>query len=367
MTPKPDLLDELAPLFPPPEMPYEKVLRRRGRKQRNQRTVAAVLGLAIFAIGVLAFASSILSRSDETPGGTPAPSAVADGFANVRGWVAYRNGSNIVAVDPANPDATLVLGTCVDADPIGWSADGTRLLLRSGPLNQAEPGLFVMASDGSCQSVDGVTWSREGPPASGATWGSFSPDGSEIAFARNGHYRGPYIIDADGGIPRSIGECVDRCGEPIRESAAWSPDGSRIAWTDFVEDSPLYGHHASTLSFVNADGSGVQTEVVELPGGETKWSLVWSPDGSQLAFWGDFEDLTHPAQPGQIFVINADGSGLRQITYEGDNRWPAWSPDSSRIAFVHDGVLATMAADGSDMQEVTGIEPFEAIAWNPVA
>jgi Tol biopolymer transport system component len=71
-----------------------------------------------------------------------------------------------------------------------------------------------------------------------------------------------------------------------------------------------------------------------------------------------------PRLPGQIFVINADGSGLRQITHSGDNRWPAWSHDGSRIAFVHDGVLFTMAPDGTDMRPVSGIHPDGPIAWN---
>lgn len=89
--------------------------------------------------------------------------------------------------------------------------------------------------------------------------------------------------------------------------------------------------------------------------------------------------------PAQIFVINADGSGLRQITDEGDNRWPTWSPDGSRIAFARgqlefktatDGLQAafvrpggrqlfTMAPDGTDVQRVEGVNPDGAIAWNP--
>jgi Tol biopolymer transport system component len=200
------------------------------------------------------------------------------------------------------------------------------------------------------------------------TWGSFSPDGTEVAHGFNGGSRGPYIIDADGGKPRPLGRRCPRekipgrrtllelCGEPLPEAAAWSPDGSRIAWFDWVEDSVTYGHHAWVLSFVNPDGTGLREEVAPLPdrGGSNR-NLVWSPDGSRLAFESD-----------QIFVINADGSGLRQITREGDNDWPTWSPDGSRIAFVHDGTLHTMAPDGTDMQRLNGVTPDGAIAWNPV-
>ena len=180
-------------------------------------------------------------------------------------------------------------------------------------------------------------------------------------MASTGGSRGPYIIDADGGKPRPLGranaDSQGRCAvNPLLEAAAWSPDGSQIAWSDFVEDSATYGHHASVLSFVNPDGTGLREEVAPLPGGGA--SLVWSPDGSRLAF-GDGTD------PGQIFVINADGSGLRQVTRDGDNNWPAWSPDGSRIAFVHNGTLSTIAPDGTDMQSVKGVTPDGAIAWNP--
>jgi Tol biopolymer transport system component len=65
-------------------------------------------------------------------------------------------------------------------------------------------------------------------------------------------------------------------------------------------------------------------------------------------------------------VINNDGTGLRQITREGDNRWPTWSPDGSRIAFVRNGTLATMAPDGTDVREIQGVNPDGPMAWNPV-
>jgi Tol biopolymer transport system component len=290
-----------------------------------------------------------------------------DAFARARGWITFRKGAQIIAVDPANPTNTVVLRRLLNAeDPIAWTSDGTKLLLRSeleleGTIHAPLPGLFILHADGSRTTVlpETESWGR-GPP----TWGSFSPDGTEVAYARNGSSRGPYIAASNGGkqyplghrCPRKkiSGKLVEVCGEPLWEAAAWSPDGSRIAWVDFVEDSAKYGHHATVLSFVNPDGTGLREEVARLPGGGG--NLVWSPDGSRLAFWG----------PSQIFVINADGSGLRQVTDEGVNRWPTWSPDGSRIAFVHDGALYTMAPDGTATRRLDGVRPDGAIAWNPV-
>jgi dipeptidyl aminopeptidase/acylaminoacyl peptidase len=103
------------------------------------------------------------------------------------------------------------------------------------------------------------------------------------------------------------------------------------------------------------------------------------PTNATLGPGGDF--------PAQIFVINADGSELRQLTHDGDNRWPTWSPDGSRIALrarsvdARDGSrrhpsrlrapgtrqLITMTSDGTDVQRVEGVSPEGAIAWNPAA
>jgi Tol biopolymer transport system component len=315
--------------------------------------------------GNAANTGSAPSSSTTITGGGATVEPSEDAFARVGGWIAFRSGSEIVAVDPANPKDTLVLGPSLGDDPIAWSSDGTKLLLRSRLEESGVPwpGLFVLSRDGSRTTLLPEAVEPTRPPP---TWGSFSPDGTEVAYASDGSSRGPYIIDADGGKPRPLGDrCkrtkvggkrVELCGEPLSEAAAWSPDGSRIAWVDFVEDSAKYGHHAGVLSFVNPDGTDLREEVAPLPG-EGAPSLVWSPDGSRLAFWG----------PSQIFVINADGSGLQQITDEGVNRWPTWSPDGSRIAFVHDGTLYTMAPDGTDMQRVKGVMPDGAIAWNPVA
>lgn len=55
--------------------------------------------------------------------------------------------------------------------------------------------------------------------------------------------------------------------------------------------------------------------------------ITWSPDGKQLAFGSDREGQW------SIFVVNADGSGLRKLETGGEAHEPTWSPDGRTIAF----------------------------------
>jgi len=199
---------------------------------------------------------------------------------------------------------------------------------------------------------------------------------------------GIYVMSSSG-VARMLD---DDEGEPMREAVAWSPDGSRIAYLDFVEDSPVYGHHAYGLSFVNPDGSDLHKLALWLPTQEAA-GLVWSPDGSHLAFWmpangPDFAPWRAPnpfppawrtSGPIELFVVNAGGSGLRQLTHDAncrgpltpENHWmvvgragplftvddcrgPVWSPDGSRIAFARRDEVFTIAADGTDLRKIEG-------------
>jgi hypothetical protein len=262
--------------------------------------------------------------------------------ATLHGWIAYRSGKAVMAVDPTNPEKRVVLVPSLNADPTSWSADGNRVLLVGVAAGSPAsfPASIVLGSDRSAIQLTG--WGL----------GSFSPDGNTVVYSVPGS--GLCLVGSDGSARQALAFDM---AEPLDGGPAWSPNGSLIAWLDFVEDSPVYGHHAFGLSFIKPDGSGLRQLALRLPGeGDGTAGLTWSPDGAKLAFWSRY----------QIYVVDADGSGLRQITTDGDNRWPSWSPDGSRLAFVHEGKLYTMRPDGGDMRAVPGVGPDGSIAWNPV-
>src|SRR5206468_7167087 len=96
----------------------------------------------------------------------------------------------------------------------------------------------------------------------------------------------------------------------------WSSDGSRIA---FVREGAIY--------VVNADGTGLR-DVVDVKGLDP-FQPQWSPDGTQLAF--EAGDSTY-----DIYVVNTDGTGLKAIAHDPnlDENWPVWSPDGAVIAYA---------------------------------
>lgn len=77
----------------------------------------------------------------------------------------------------------------------------------------------------------------------------------------------------------------------------------------------------------------------------------WSPDGSKIAWESDREGGNF-----QIFVMNADGSDVKQLTTDGGLA-PRWSPDGKLIAYTRGGTIQVMNADGSNPEVVLGADP----------
>lgn len=81
-----------------------------------------------------------------------------------------------------------------------------------------------------------------------------------------------------------------------------------------------------------------------------------SPDGRLVAFTIGTPDMIGNRVVSQIWVMNADGSGQRQITNAASSSSsPRWSPDGRKIAYIHAGQIWTMEPDGDDKEQVTKI------------
>jgi len=174
---------------------------------------------------------------------------------------------------------------------------------------------------------------------------AWSPDGTRIAYTTDRHGGGLGIMDAGGTNPVALTHGWD--ADP-----AWSPDGRQIAFTR--DESGWFDLH---IYVVNPDGSGPVR--LDSTGGAHP---AWSPDGANIAFTGDAD----------IYVMDADGSHQRNLT-NGAGYWnwsPAWSPDGTRIAFTRstDGNvdIYVMNADGSNPINLTNHPAWDSrAAWSP--
>jgi len=125
--------------------------------------------------------------------------------------------------------------------------------------------------------------------------------------------------------------------------AFFSPDSRRIVWRasrPAGEDADVYRQlladykvepSALNIFVANADGSNVR-QVTDLPG--ANWAPFFHPDGDRIVFTTNHHSVDTNPRLFDIFIVDVDGTGLEQVTHSGVfDAFPMFSPDGSQIVF----------------------------------
>lgn len=171
---------------------------------------------------------------------------------------------------------------------------------RSGVWN-----LYLLdLTTGLAHALAPATYEQHGP--------SWSPDGEQIMFHADSDGDGfseLYLMSWNG---RDLRQLTEKPGSLWR--ASWSPDGTQIVY--------MFGYQDIRVMDLES--------LSELPL-VVGFSPMWSPDGDQIAFYDDPDGRLS----GDVYVVNRDGRGRRNLTAHPANDWaPSWSPDGRWLAFT---------------------------------
>lgn len=188
-----------------------------------------------------------------------------------------------------------------------WSPDAKHFACEVGSNDGSRNGIYtIRTSDGG-----GLTQITSNPGGNDVPI-DYSPNGKQFVFGRLGqdHACGPtnaiYVVNVDGSGLRRItpwGFCDD--------DGSWSPDGTQIAFAS--------GERLGNIYVVHPDGTGLMQIPITISDLSGVGDVSWSPDGSKITF------ILGTRRGGEgIYTANADGTNLRQVTssptfdHEGD-------------------------------------------------
>ena len=244
------------------------------------------------------------------------------------GTIVFVRGKNLWLVKPDGTDPrrfTHPASDVSDRDP-SWSPDGRKVVF----LRNFSSDLYVIRADGTRLKKLSLQAQSLGQPQF-LTSPRWSPDGRRLAFV---------ALVASDGCQIYVGSLNERYARPLGRdhsssdvcdySPDWSPDGRWIAFSR---------PNGSGLYLIHPPGSGLRRLTSHI-GTRPRWS----PDGKRIAFFDG----------NSVFVINADGKGLRKVTAGWD---PAWSPDGSQIVFLRPESRRRGAPSDLWVMNVDGSEP----------
>jgi tricorn protease len=258
--------------------------------------------------------------------------------------------SNVWSWNPStNQETQLTFHADFDVKSLG-AGQGVVVYEQGGYLHELNP-----ATAATQQLVINVArdlnWARprwEEVPATGLRDARLSATGKRALF----EYRGDlFTVPAEEGSWRNI----TRSPGVADRHAVWSPEGDKIAW--FNDDGGEYG-----LMIGDQDGNNAQR--IDIPDPTFYFVPTWSPDGTRLAFTDtDYRVLIVDLASGNLTHIDTDRFAHPQRTMN-----PVWSPDSRWIAYSRrlDNQLRAIFVHNSESGDTRQLTDGMADAITPV-
>jgi len=238
-----------------------------------------------------------------------------------------------------------------DGRSVAWSekakrADGSE---RMGRLFLASP------AGAKPRRLTGAAGGKDAKEKSAA----FSPDGSRIAFLSDAGTPGKtqiWVAAVAGGAPKRLTNVKGQLAHPI-----WAPDGRSIAFL-FVEGSDqetgALVAHKRDAGVVAEDPAIQRIAVADAATGKVRsvspeglyvYDYDWSPDGRSFAAEGARGSGTDNYWVAELFVVDAASGAARSIWKPAlEIAWPRFSPDGKWIAVIH-GIMSDEGSNGGDV------------------
>jgi Tol biopolymer transport system component len=273
-----------------------------------------------------------------------------------------------VALADGADDQNLTRTDVDEGDP-AWSPDGARIAFFRRRADSADTDIYVMNADGS--GVTQLTF--EDGLAKAPVW---SPDGSFIAFWREREYGELWVVASDG----AEGERYLTEFFSVDSLPAWSPDGSVLTFSSDRDDHT--GQDLYEIDPVTGERRILNPSANKLPVNTLTGLFAWSPDGTRIAFTAESESVQNDliVQPTDVWIIQRDGAAPINVSslagWESD---PTWSPDGTTVVFVYARAIESgeplvyevysVEADGGVPKPMTSTPELRKadIQWSPDA
>jgi Tol biopolymer transport system component len=211
----------------------------------------------------------------------------------------------------------------------------------------------------------------------------WSPDGTKLAEVTYSSTADPkttysnqiWIARTDG----SPGHVVPNIPTDIEPYVSWRPGSVNLT---YVEPHPQTGNQICTISTGGANKSchSIPRGTVKFNGYLGEGGLAVSPTGGQVALVAFNYSTTGTVISSDIYTVNSDGSGLKRLsTLPAGEQADAvvWSPDGTKIAYLLDdngtsntknatGLFVMNAVDGSGKTQIAGSNFFNppSLSWS---